>query len=66
MNMTSETFAASTRDRINDTSTQDLEYYEPEFQLVEDGGTAHLSIIAADGSAVTVTSTINLQYDTNQ
>ena len=58
-NLTSQEYANDIRSRITDDRTHDIPYYEPAFELVEDGGTAHLSILAADGSAVAVTSTIN-------
>ena len=58
--MTSDSYADSIRSRITDNTTHDVEYYEPDFEFVEDSGTAHASIIAADGSAVAITSTINL------
>ena len=40
--------------------TQDVEYYEPSFDIVEDAGTAHASIFGPDGTAVAITATINL------
>ena len=59
-NLTSDEYAEYTRSRITDDMTHDVEYYDPAFELVEDSGTAHASILAADGSAVSVTGTINL------
>ena len=59
-NLTSDDYADYTRSRINDTHTQDVMYYEPDFAGWEDHGTAHASIFAADGAAVAITSTINL------
>ena len=47
---------------INDTHTQDMMYYEPEFGNQGNHGTAHLSVIAPDGGAVGITSTINRLY----
>ena len=58
--MTSDSYAESIRARITDDTTHEVEYYEPEFEFVQDSGTAHASILAADGSAVSITSTINL------
>lgn len=59
-NMSSEFYATQLRGRITDETTHPAAYYEPEFYLSDDGGTAHLSMVAEDGSAVAATSTINL------
>ncbi|CAK6439968.1 unnamed protein product [Pipistrellus nathusii] len=61
-NMSSELFAAQLRGRISDRSTQPAAYYQPDFYSPDDGGTAHLSVVAEDGSAVAATSTINLYF----
>ncbi|XP_033749148.1 glutathione hydrolase 1 proenzyme-like [Pecten maximus] len=61
-NMTSESFAAYVRSRIDDDRTHDTMYYGPTFYDVTKTSTAHLSVLAPNGDAVSVTSTINLQF----
>ena len=54
-------YAASIRDKIHDYRTvNDPEYYNGNYMDVNDFGTAHVSIIAPNGDAVSVTGTINL------
>ncbi|XP_023218594.1 glutathione hydrolase 1 proenzyme-like isoform X2 [Centruroides sculpturatus] len=57
----SKGFADETRARIkNNKISHNPEYYGLRFRKSEDGGTAHLSVIAPNGDAVSVTSTVNL------
>lgn len=58
--MSSVNYADSIRTRIrNDTTFQDIGYYGANSTSVEDHGTAHFSILASNGDAVTITATIN-------
>ncbi|XP_053479926.1 glutathione hydrolase 1 proenzyme-like isoform X2 [Ictalurus furcatus] len=61
-NMTSDYFADNIRSKITDNTTHPESFYGPEYFNPEDHGTTHLSIIAEDGSAVGVTSSINLKF----
>ncbi|KAG7480602.1 hypothetical protein MATL_G00058060 [Megalops atlanticus] len=56
-----EEFAKDVRSKINDSSTQDPSYYDLTSSL-DPLGTAHVSVIADDGTAVSVTSTINRPF----
>ncbi len=47
------------RQLIDDAMTHDVDYYAPEFELVEDHGTHHLNVLSRDGAAVAMTSSIN-------
>lgn len=58
-NMTSDETARNIRSKIDETTTKPDSYYGSNISLPYDSGTSHLSIIAEDGSAVAVTSSIN-------
>ena len=58
-NMTSDDNAEYYRLKILDDRTMPLMYYEPDFVFPEDDGTSHLSVLGPDGSAVSITTTIN-------
>ncbi|XP_021342930.1 gamma-glutamyltranspeptidase 1-like [Mizuhopecten yessoensis] len=61
-NMTSKSFAAYVRSQIDDDRTHNTMYYGPTFYDVTKTSTAHLSVLAPNGDAVSVTSTINLHF----
>lgn len=58
--MSSVSYSDSIRRRIsNDTTFQDIGYYGANSTSVDDHGTAHFSILASNGDAVSITATIN-------
>ncbi|XP_074026664.1 glutathione hydrolase 1 proenzyme isoform X2 [Leptinotarsa decemlineata] len=62
-NLTRKDFAESIRWLIHDNSTsQNGSYYGATSSLVEDHGTAHISVLSSTGDAVAVTSTINYVF----
>ena len=50
------------RPNITDDKTHPLDYYHPKFDIVNDHGTMHLSIVDSDGMAIALTSTVNLIF----
>ena len=59
--MTSEESSVDKASRIEDDKTyNNASHYGAVFYTPEDHGTAHVSILAENGDAVSVTSTINL------
>ncbi len=53
-------FAKDIRSKIEDDRTyQDFEHYGAEFSTPEDHGTAHISVIAPNGDAIALTTSIN-------
>lgn len=63
-NLQSPKFAEETRLRINDTNTSsDSKHYGAVFyNQMNDNGTAHISVLADNGDAVSVTSTLNIYH----
>ncbi|XP_058811683.1 glutathione hydrolase 1 proenzyme-like [Topomyia yanbarensis] len=60
VNLTSDSYATYVRSKIDDNRTfTDYRHYGAEFANTEDQGTAHVSVLAANGDAVSATSTIN-------
>ena len=61
MQLTSKNYAEDIRKNISDCMTwQDAEHYGAEVITPDDHGTAQISVLAPNGDAVSVTSTINL------
>ncbi|XP_058442717.1 scoloptoxin SSD14-like [Malaya genurostris] len=59
-NLTSNSYAANVRSQIDDKQTfTAYHHYGADFSNIEDQGTAHVSVLAANGDAVSATSTIN-------
>jgi gamma-glutamyltranspeptidase/glutathione hydrolase/leukotriene-C4 hydrolase len=59
-NITSDAYAKDTFMKINDFYTiNDPAYYGADYYQPDDHGTTHMSVIAPNGDAVAVTSTIN-------
>ena len=59
-NLTSDEYAESIRQQIDDAFTHDIEYYGPTFDVIPDHGTTHMNVLAPDGAAVALSGTINL------
>lgn len=47
---------------ITDDKTHGLDYYHPKFDIVQDHGTMHLSVLDQNGMAIALTSTVNLIF----
>ncbi|XP_033752752.1 glutathione hydrolase 1 proenzyme-like [Pecten maximus] len=60
--MTSEAFADDLRSKLDHHETHDSSYYTNKSFQAYDHGTAHVSVLAPDGSAVAVTSSIDYFY----
>ncbi len=60
LNMTSQSWGLEAFRQINDSYTvNNASFYGADFYTPHDHGTAHLSLIAPNGDAVAVTSTVN-------
>ncbi|BGP49944.1 hypothetical protein JCM10450v2_005849 [Rhodotorula kratochvilovae] len=55
-------YADAVRANITDDRTHPLSYYNPQFDILEDHGTTHLSTIDQWGGAVALTTTVNLIF----
>ncbi|KAL1917076.1 uncharacterized protein VTP21DRAFT_5274 [Calcarisporiella thermophila] len=55
-------WADRVRRNISDERTFDPLYYNPKYDTIENHGTTHLSVVDKDGMAVSLTSTVNLEF----
>ncbi|KAJ1818083.1 hypothetical protein LPJ75_001538 [Coemansia sp. RSA 2598] len=58
----SKQFASEIRANISDTRTFGYEHYSPDYDILNNHGTTHLSVLDSSDMAVAVTSTINLEF----
>ncbi|KAJ1820194.1 hypothetical protein LPJ60_003347 [Coemansia sp. RSA 2675] len=58
----SKQFAGDIRANISDTQTFDVSHYDPQYDILNNHGTTHLSVLDKDDMAVAITSTINLEF----
>ena len=59
-NITSTSWAENTRDLIDDSRTfNNSDHYGANFYSPPDHGTSHISVVAPNGDAVAVTTTVN-------
>ncbi|KZP30150.1 gamma-glutamyltranspeptidase [Athelia psychrophila] len=47
---------------LTDDRTHDAAYYNPEYSVLEDHGTSHISVVDGDGMAVSITSSVNFVF----
>ncbi len=60
--MLNSSVAENMRERIDDDMTYTADYYIDPFTIIQrarDGGTSHVSVLAENGDAVSMTSSIN-------
>ena len=58
----SNSFATHVYSRINDSTTYPPSYYNSSYEYYNDKGTTHLSVMDLQGNAVSLTSTVNLEF----
>ncbi|ORX72089.1 hypothetical protein DL89DRAFT_265746 [Linderina pennispora] len=58
----SKYFASDIRHNISDTHTFGVAHYDAEYDILNNHGTTHLSVLDSDGAAVALTSTVNLEF----
>lgn len=57
--MVSPSYAQSLRSQILDDATLPVQRYDAGGEVADDHGTSHVSVLAPNGDAVSVTSTLN-------
>lgn len=57
-----KSYASRIQPNITDDRTHKSGYYHPEFDVPEDHGTSHTSVVDSNGMAVAITSTVNLVF----
>lgn len=55
-------WADEVRENISDTHTHPWQFYHPAYESKDPHGTAHFSVVDADGMAVSMTTTVNLLF----
>ncbi|KAF8345813.1 gamma-glutamyltranspeptidase [Amanita rubescens] len=60
--ISSKEYAAEAASNITDNRTHPSEYYRAEYDMKPDHGTSHTSIVDSSGTAVSVTTTVNLPF----
>ncbi|KAJ2007866.1 hypothetical protein H4R26_000534 [Coemansia thaxteri] len=58
----SKEFASQIRANISDSRTFNVSHYAPEYDILNNHGTTHLSVLDKDDMAVALTSTVNLEF----
>lgn len=58
----SKSYASELRDKISNSQTFDPKYYNPQYDDNQDHGTTHVSVVDANGMAVSLMSTVNLSF----
>lgn len=58
----SKRYGHQTSLEIDDSKTYGYHHYKPKYDIVEDHGTTHLSVVDRFGSVVSLTSTVNLDF----
>ncbi|KAJ1724542.1 hypothetical protein LPJ53_001188 [Coemansia erecta] len=58
----SKQFASEIRANISDVQTFNVDHYDPEYDILNNHGTTHLSVLDSDDMAVAITSTVNLEF----